>query len=186
MENASRGFLDAVRRWMRQVREVVGAATIDPALLTAAERIQYEGYCGGRRRMRPSPRALKQAFRYARSANAWATAVRLCVPSYAESALTSSGSDKALSTPICPGSMPSGMLAAATRPSSGAGRRDRASKDRCAWSGNGRRGDSARSRPRLNGCSSCRRHEPRAALSRITRGVTLTTMVRLDTHRASS
>ncbi len=44
MENASRGFLDAVRRSMRQVREVVGAATIDPALLTAAERIQYEGY----------------------------------------------------------------------------------------------------------------------------------------------
>ena len=29
---------------MRQVREVVGAATIDPELLTAAERIQYEGY----------------------------------------------------------------------------------------------------------------------------------------------
>ena len=29
---------------MRQVREVVGAATIDPALLTAAEHIQYEGY----------------------------------------------------------------------------------------------------------------------------------------------
>ncbi|MEE7459660.1 hypothetical protein MPAR168_22315 [Methylorubrum populi] len=29
---------------MRQVREVVGVATIDPALLTAAERIQYEGY----------------------------------------------------------------------------------------------------------------------------------------------
>jgi transposase len=44
MENASRGFLDAVRRSMRQVRDVVGAATIDPALLTATERIQYEGY----------------------------------------------------------------------------------------------------------------------------------------------
>lgn len=44
MENASRGFLDAVRRSMRQVREVVGAATLDPALLTAAERIQYKGY----------------------------------------------------------------------------------------------------------------------------------------------
>jgi hypothetical protein len=44
MENASRGFRDAVRRSMRQVREVVGAATIDPALLTAAERIQYEAY----------------------------------------------------------------------------------------------------------------------------------------------
>ncbi|MCJ2106366.1 ISL3 family transposase [Methylobacterium sp. E-041] len=44
MENASRGFLDAVRKSMRQVREVVGAATLDPALLTAAEHIQYEGY----------------------------------------------------------------------------------------------------------------------------------------------
>ena len=44
MENASCAFLDAVRRSMRQVREVVGAASIDPELLTAAERIQYEGY----------------------------------------------------------------------------------------------------------------------------------------------
>src|SRR3954454_4040204 len=44
MENASRAFLDAVRRSMRQVREVVGAATINPDLLTAAERLQYEGY----------------------------------------------------------------------------------------------------------------------------------------------
>ena len=44
MENASRGFLDAVRRSMRQVREVVGAATLDPALLAAAERIQHEGH----------------------------------------------------------------------------------------------------------------------------------------------
>ena len=34
----------AVAASTRQVREVVGAATIDPALLTAAERIQYEGY----------------------------------------------------------------------------------------------------------------------------------------------
>ncbi len=42
IENASRGFLDAVRKSMRQVREVVGAATLDPALLAAAERIQYE------------------------------------------------------------------------------------------------------------------------------------------------
>jgi transposase len=44
MENASRAFLDAVRRSMRQIREVVGTATINPDLLTAAERIQYEGY----------------------------------------------------------------------------------------------------------------------------------------------
>ncbi|VTZ51330.1 hypothetical protein MPC4_350036 [Methylocella tundrae] len=44
MENASRAFLDAVRKSMRQIRTAIGAATINPDLLTAAERIQYEGY----------------------------------------------------------------------------------------------------------------------------------------------
>lgn len=44
MENASSAFLDAVRRSMRDIRNAVGAAAINPALLTAAERIQYEGY----------------------------------------------------------------------------------------------------------------------------------------------
>ena len=44
MENASRAFLDAVRKSLRQIRTVIGATTIDPKLLTAAERLQYEGY----------------------------------------------------------------------------------------------------------------------------------------------
>ena len=44
MENASRAFLDAVRKSMRQIRAAIGAATINPDLLTAAERLQYEGY----------------------------------------------------------------------------------------------------------------------------------------------
>lgn len=44
MENASQAFLGAVRKSMRQIRQALGAATINPALLTAAERIQYEGY----------------------------------------------------------------------------------------------------------------------------------------------
>jgi hypothetical protein len=44
MENASHAFLDAVRKSMRPVRAAVGSATINPDLLTAAERIQYEGY----------------------------------------------------------------------------------------------------------------------------------------------
>lgn len=43
MENASRSFLDAVRKSMRQIRSAIGATTIDPKLLTAAERLQYEG-----------------------------------------------------------------------------------------------------------------------------------------------
>ena len=44
MENASRAFLDAVRRSMRPIRRSVGAMTLNPDLLTAAERLQYEGY----------------------------------------------------------------------------------------------------------------------------------------------
>lgn len=44
MENASRAFLDAVRKSMRQIRRSIGAMTINPELLTAAERLQYEGY----------------------------------------------------------------------------------------------------------------------------------------------
>jgi transposase len=44
MENASRAFLDAVRKSMRSIRTAIGATTINPELLTCAERIQYEGY----------------------------------------------------------------------------------------------------------------------------------------------
>lgn len=44
MENASRAFLEAVRVSMRQIRSVLGATTVNPDLLTAAERIQYEGF----------------------------------------------------------------------------------------------------------------------------------------------
>ncbi|GAA3099288.1 hypothetical protein GCM10010520_50920 [Rhizobium viscosum] len=44
MENASRAFLEAVRKSMRQIRKTLGATRVDPKLLTAAERLQYEGY----------------------------------------------------------------------------------------------------------------------------------------------
>ncbi|WP_246684636.1 ISL3 family transposase [Mesorhizobium sp. B2-7-1] len=44
MENASRAFLDAVSKTMRQIRKAVGSAVIDPGLLTYAERLQYDGY----------------------------------------------------------------------------------------------------------------------------------------------
>lgn len=43
MENASRAFLDAVRKSMRQILTAIGAATINPDLLSAAGRIQDEG-----------------------------------------------------------------------------------------------------------------------------------------------
>lgn len=44
MENASRAFLDAVRKSMRQIRSAIGATVVSPSLRTAAERLQYEGY----------------------------------------------------------------------------------------------------------------------------------------------
>jgi transposase len=44
MENASHAFRDAVRKSMRHIRVAIGAAKVDPDLLTAAETIQYEGY----------------------------------------------------------------------------------------------------------------------------------------------
>ena len=44
MENTSTAFLDAVRLSMRAVRGMLGATIIEPALLTAAERLQHEGF----------------------------------------------------------------------------------------------------------------------------------------------
>ena len=44
MENASAAFLDAVRKSMRTIRTAIGATTINPDLLTYAEKLQYEGY----------------------------------------------------------------------------------------------------------------------------------------------
>ncbi len=44
MENASRAFLDAVGKSMRQIRRAVCSTIIDPKPLTYAERLQYEGY----------------------------------------------------------------------------------------------------------------------------------------------
>ena len=44
MENASAAFLDAVRKSMRSIRTAIGANTINPDLLTAAEKLQYQGH----------------------------------------------------------------------------------------------------------------------------------------------
>jgi len=43
-ENASAAFLAAVRRQMGAVRQALGQGPVDPAVLTAAERLQHEGW----------------------------------------------------------------------------------------------------------------------------------------------
>ena len=44
MENASAAFLEAVRRSMRGIRTAMGATTVNPELLTCAEKLRYQGY----------------------------------------------------------------------------------------------------------------------------------------------
>lgn len=44
IENATAAFLEAVRRSMRIIRQSLSCAPIDASLLSAAERLQYEGY----------------------------------------------------------------------------------------------------------------------------------------------
>ena len=44
MENASHAFLGSVRKAMHDIRKAIGAAIINPALLTKAEKLQYDGY----------------------------------------------------------------------------------------------------------------------------------------------
>ena len=43
MENASAAFLEAVRRSMRAIRQVLGYTVIDPALLTSAANTRTHG-----------------------------------------------------------------------------------------------------------------------------------------------
>ena len=44
LENASAAFLAAVRQNMTAILEAIGAKTLDPKLLTASEKLQYEGF----------------------------------------------------------------------------------------------------------------------------------------------
>ena len=43
MANASDAFLSAARACMPEIKAVLNATTVDPALLTAAERLRYAG-----------------------------------------------------------------------------------------------------------------------------------------------
>jgi transposase len=125
MENASHAFLDAVRKSMRQVRAAVGSATINPDLLTAAERIQYEGYL---RREDTNAAILKQA----ETGVSIKEIVRLTGYSrgLVRRVLRGQRSDlfrvrRARSNPTCHGSTRSGLLVIITAPTRGVASRRR-------------------------------------------------------------
>ena len=147
MENASRGFLDAVRRSMRQVREVVGAATLDPALLTAAERLQYEGYLR-REEANAAIRALAKAGvpirQIGRRLGHSRKVVRAVLRGERTDVFRVRQSSLEAYLPWLDAQWDAGNRNATEL---WRGRRRRASADRCASSGNGRRGGGARSRP---------------------------------------
>jgi transposase len=112
MENASRAFLDAVRKSMRQIRSAIGATTINPKLLSAAERLQYEGYLRREETnatilaLSKSGTPIKQIVRQTGHSRNWF--VRWSVAS----ATMSSGPGKVRSISTCHGSTTSGPPAA--------------------------------------------------------------------------
>ncbi len=122
MENASHAFLDAVRKSMRQIRAAIGAATINPGLLTAAEKLQYEGYLR-REEANATPLSSqwpKRARRSRKLCEAPATAAASCERCFAVRGRTSSAFAAVRSKPIFPGSTNNGRRAGATAPSYGA------------------------------------------------------------------
>ncbi len=158
MENASRAFLDAVRKSMRQIRIVIGATTIDPKLLTAAERLQYEGYLRREETnaailaLSKSGIPIKQIVRQTGHSRKLVRQV-----------IRGECTGKVRWTCICYGSRISGRPAVATALTSGAAYQRVASEARSASSANGRPVGGGPRRPTRETFRGSRRHEPSRA-----------------------
>ena len=137
---ASAAFLDAVRPSMRAIRNALGAATIDPALLTAAERLQYVGFL--RREdttrqilaLKEAGHAIKEIVRRTRHSR---KLVRQTVRGCRGDVFRIRQSSLEPYLPVLDAEWASGCR---TAPNSGAGSRIRASKDHYALSANGQPG----------------------------------------------
>lgn len=132
MENASAAFLDAVRKSMRAIRTAIGATTINPDLLTAAEVLQYQGYL---RREQTNAAIMKLADEgipikeIVRRTGHSRKLVRQVVRGERTDV---SGCVRARSRPIYPFWTSNGRRAAATGPNCGGGSKPGASGDHCA------------------------------------------------------
>ncbi len=120
MESASAAFLEAVRRSMRAIRQALRSATIDPALLTRAERNQYDGFV----RRQEDNQSIKDLARQGASIKDIARRTsrgRKLVRSVlrGSDAMSFAAARRRLSL-IWPGSVRNGRQAAATAPNCGA------------------------------------------------------------------
>jgi hypothetical protein len=119
MENASAAFLQAVRQSMRCIRKVLTSTAIDPALLTCAERLQYEGFLRARTTARLSNGWPERASLSKRSHARPAGAVSLFATSCAAVMATSFVPASACWSRTSQNSMRSGVAGAEVAPRSG-------------------------------------------------------------------
>ncbi len=112
LENASRAFVDAVRKSLGDIRRALTKNEISSALLTAAERVQYEGFLR-RQKTNAAVQALAaEGAAIKASSGVPAAAARWCAASFGASARTSSASARARSSRGFPGWTPNGPAAA--------------------------------------------------------------------------
>ncbi len=132
MENAGSAFLDAVRKSMRAIRGAIGATTITPALLTSAEKLQYESYL----RLEETNAAIGALAREGVSIKQIVRRVGIAAISFARFCETrerrSSHPAKARSTRICCFATRNGRAAAGRAPNFGDVSKGKASVDPCA------------------------------------------------------
>jgi len=113
MENASRAFLDAVGKSMRQIRKAVGSSVVDPKLLTYAERLQYEGFLQRQETNEAIMELSKQGIPIKQIVKRTGHSRKLVRASCVASAPTYSASDKVRSRNGSPGSTAVGRRARA-------------------------------------------------------------------------